>query len=182
MSNDPKDKNFNEYVRDLLGKYPEESQLALKHKINLLSSYTIGKMSEKPIPNEKVANAENRTNRDATTTDLYDSYLKHFKSSSKFKNIHKYCLFWVCIVIMLLLTSAIVAAIVLLIEHTAEMDILLGVLIPACVTYIGSLLGILKIIAKHLFQTNEEQNINDLVKVIIDSDLKGKKLDRGINE
>lgn len=128
---------------------------------------------------EKETSAINREARDEITTELYKKYKDHFKEHNDFKHNYKIELYKLCVRLLVLLTLGIIACILtVIIKGDLSLAEILSVIITASVTYVSSIVSILTIIAKHLFPLNEEQYVNDIVKSIIDADLKSKEIDR----
>lgn len=46
------------------------------------------------------------------------------------------------------------------------------------IDYLGSIFGIIEIITKHVFPTDEEKYVNDMVKTIIETDLRSHIADK----
>lgn len=139
---------------------------------------------EKQIPkmsnmSERVKQENFANKRDGTTAEIYSAYHESFVDHNKFKNHYKRILFWSCMAIMIALTVAIIVCIckVLSSENISTANIL-AYLIPSCVTYLTSILGIINIIAKHLFPTDEMEHINDMVKAIMASDSENKRFNK----
>lgn len=128
---------------------------------------------------ERVVQEDFARQRDDTTAQIYKAYNQSFIDHNKFKNRYKRILFWSCMAIMIALTVAIIVCIskVFSSENISTANIL-AYLIPSCVTYLTSILGIINIIARHLFPTDEMEHINDMVKAIMASDSENKRFNK----
>lgn len=128
---------------------------------------------------EKKFSANNRESRDDVTTELYNKYRDRFQEHNDFKKGYKVKLYSLCKNILTALSIGIIACILaVIIKDDLKLGEIIAIIIPSCVTYVSSIISILTIIAKHLFPLDEEQYVNDIVKTIIETDLKSKEIDR----
>lgn len=114
--------------------------------------------------------------RDSLISDLLGHYVGAYKSKVTTQKLFRIILFCVSIAIIVAFT---VIFIVVLAKFDFSADLkttesLIG-LISMCVTFLTSLIGVLKIIVKYCFPENDEKYITEIVKAVQQNDLENKK-------
>jgi len=107
--------------------------------------------------------------RDAKVTELFIAYVKNYKDKAESNKDYKNTLFGACILILL---SYSVSLLFLILNYH---DDNIAKLISICVTFLGMIIGMLKIIVRYIFPENEEQYITKIVEDIQKNDLKNKR-------
>jgi len=112
--------------------------------------------------------------RDEDTTTLYRQFVeahnaKQLFSRSSKKVIRACCIAWISVFIMACIGLS--AYVIIGTERqSADVIALISVIIPLIVAIIGTL----NIVTKYVFPENEERHITEIVKTILDNDLKNK--------
>lgn len=127
--------------------------------------------NDKELDNFKT---EQETKRDEFITDLLMEYVNSCKDKFQFKKIYKEKLFKVCIFSISALILLMIVICILLVCRRDGLDLIIP-FISTCVTFIGSFIGILKIIVKYIFPENDEKYITEIVQLIQNNDLANKK-------
>ena len=112
--------------------------------------------------------------RDSQTTILYRQFIEAHKDKQGFiknskNHIRNACIAWVSVLILALILFA-VHVLVFTDRQIADIVSLISVAVPLLVAIIGTL----NIVTKHVFPEDEEKHITDIVKTILDNDLKNK--------
>lgn len=134
--------------------------------------------SNKIDKDEHQLNQGNRLLRNIYTTSLYRAYVAKFYQNTEDKKTYKNIVLGFTIGIWVALTCLLIGIIIAVLVIRPDIETTLAVIIPECVTYVGSLFGILEIIAKHAFPTEEEKYVNEMVKTIIETDQEGYLADK----
>ena len=145
---------------------------------DFLEEYVAGHTDVVGLYNElKDANktAEENT-RDEHISKLLEAYVDAYKSKTTTQKCFRFILFIVSMSIIVAFTSVFVS---LLLNFDFTLDLatsesLIG-LISVCVTFLTSVIGILKIIVKYCFPENDEKYITEIVKAVQQNDLENKK-------
>lgn len=116
--------------------------------------------------------------RNEIITALFKTYNDNTERRMKTNRRCKKITFWFLLISIFILTFAIVGLFIVLLKYNLINDSI-AIVISACVTYLGSLLSILQIITKYLFPNNEDKNVLELLKTIIEKD---NNLDNSINK
>lgn len=119
--------------------------------------------------------------RDKQITILLQSYVKNYANKVRKNKTYKSVLFIFCIIGffgVFLLGVAVMFYLTFCLKHKNWSDI--ATLATVSTTMMGSLVFLVKIIAKYVFPENEENNITMLVKTIQENDLSDKKLNHHI--
>lgn len=117
-------------------------------------------------------------NRNKMITVLFEIYNDNTERRMKTNRRCKKITFWFLLISIFTLTLSIIGLFIVLLKYNLINDSI-AIIISACVTYLGSLLSILQIITKYLFPNNEDKNVLDLLKTIIEKD---NNLDNSINK
>ncbi len=152
----------------------------INDKENLQKMFTtLNPDSKKSLKNDSGLN-NNKTDeekfRDNLISDLLLAYVKSYKSKVIAQKCFRFILFTISMMIVIAFATLFIS---LLINFDLSSDItssesLIG-LISVCVTFLTSIIGILKIIVKYCFPENDEQYITDIVKAVQENDLENKK-------
>jgi len=112
--------------------------------------------------------------RDTQTTALYEQFVEAHKVKQEFTrnsklHIRNACIAWVSV---LILAFIFFATYVLVFTDRKIVDIVS--LISAAIPLLVAIIGTLNIVTKHVFPEDEEKHISNIVKTILDNDLKNK--------
>lgn len=128
----------------------------------------------------KKVNDENKTPeeniRDGHISNLLESYVNAYKSKITTQKCFRCILFLISMLIIVAFASVFVSLLVNF-DFSSDLDTsesLIG-LISVCVTFLTSVIGILKIIVKYRFPENDEKYITEIVKAVQQNDLENKK-------
>ena len=121
---------------------------------------------------------EEQRKRDEHTTTLYEQFVWAHNEKCDFvkeskKTIRKWCILWVCALILAVLACIAVAGVVLVYTDRLATDVI--ALISAIVPLLVAIIGTLNIVTKHVFPEDEERYITDIVKLIHENDFKNKQ-------
>ena len=86
-------------------------------------------------------------------------------------NSLKKFLFWFFVVLLAALTIAVVVVFVKVDFNKSNVTSMVS-LLSVAVTYLGSIIAIFEIISKYLFPTDEEKDTINMIKTVIDNDIK----------
>ena len=114
--------------------------------------------------------------RDVSTTDLYIAFIDNYKSNKLFSRKYKVVICRWCLWIIAILTASIVATILIVVCSTERKVGDIVTMVTAVASLIGTIIGILTIVAKHLFPENEEKHMTEIVKLIHENDFKNKEV------
>lgn len=119
---------------------------------------------------------EQQRARDKRITILLQLYVEAYKYKNKSNKWYKGILFFVCILILLIFSVALIVLVFKFNGSTNTKSIESVVkLITACVTFLTLIVGILKIITKYVSPANDEEYITRIVELIQNNDLENKK-------
>jgi hypothetical protein len=108
-------------------------------------------------------NAEyNKRNR--LYTQLLETYIDYYRKKEKHKGIYKCIFFIVTIFLFVVITVGSITSMVLLSIYGDGSLANVGIAIANIVTIISTIIVLPKIIAEHLFPTNEAENMLEMVK------------------
>ena len=151
-----------------MNKYPDDFQYTL----DVLNN---SKVDSSTTYNENYAKnltkiQEDFVVRNVLLTSLLSNYItqreKRVKTNHTFKNI----IFWVFIAILciMVITTAIVAIVALRRDSVKNIVALISVLL----TFLSSLIIIFEIISKYLFPADEEKDTIEMIRTVIENDIK----------
>ena len=149
--------------------------------------WTIGKfVSEDSVDGDKrLINAYGESPehimRDETITGILEQYYINYKNKVKSNKIFKWILFVGCLLFVAALVSTVIAGVWMNFSNgncrrTSDVQF-----ITVCVSFAGSIIGILTIIAKYTFPEKEEEHITKIVRSIQDNDLSNKRENKSNN-
>lgn len=157
----------------------EESYKALNSRANQALGLDYSIESERIDKDERWLNKGNRIFRNILTTNLYMTYVSNFRQNANDKKRYKKFILISTIVIWILLTLLLCSCLVVALLIKKDLSTILAIIVPMCVTYMGSLFGVIEIIARHVFPAEEEKYVNEMVKSIMENDQKGYIVDIG---
>lgn len=131
--------------------------------------------------NEQLAEPDYLTNeqriRDKKITQLLNAYVVDYQEKTSKNRLYKDVVFWFSVATLGIFTVIFAFFIVIQVvwrqNSMATEDVVS--LVSVCITYLTLVVGILKIITKHIFPAKEEKNITEIVKTIQDNDFQNKK-------
>ena len=144
----------------------------------LLEVYARSDLDLDPSNNDSDLVPDNLTKqqrqRDKQTTTLYRQFIEAHKEKQDYvknskKHIRNACIAWVSV---LILAFIFFATYVLVFTDRKIVDIVS--LISAAIPLLVAIIGTLNIVTKHVFPEDEEKHISNIVKTILDNDLKNK--------
>ena len=119
---------------------------------------------------------EQQKYRDIKITELLTNYVDSYKNKVESNQIYKRYLFYGSIVIIGVLTLVFVFFIgKIVICDNLNSIYSITQLVSLCITFIGLVIGILRIITSYVFPKNEEEYITRIVEIIQQNDLENKK-------
>ena len=114
--------------------------------------------------------------RDRKITELLSTYVEAYNYKSKSNKWYKGILFFICVGILIIFCISFILFI-RNVDFNGEANSVVDViqLISVCITFLGLIVGLLKIITKYVFPENEEEYITRIVELIQNNDLENKK-------
>lgn len=103
------------------------------------------------------------------------SYMDKNKDNKKIRKVIAYTCLGILVLFTIVLLSLIIKNFVVFNVTTYEPIV---ALLTICVTYITSIIGILKIITSYVFPKKDEEYITRIVELIQKNDLENKKIDK----
>lgn len=115
--------------------------------------------------------------RDAKITELLCVYVSAYNDKVEANKKYKSIILWFCIVVLSIFTLLFAGTIVVFLQNEIGNIRIEGVisLVSICITYLSLIVGVLTIVAKHIFPAKEEKNITEIVKAIQENDFQNKK-------
>lgn len=135
----------------------------------LKSRYDVQKSKSEGYANDLNNVQSEFVKRNKSLTQLLSGYIKEKEDRVKINKRLKITLFIVFVGLLLGLTVGIIVVFCKINFNQINVVAVTG-LVSACVTYIGSLLAILKIMAKYLFPCDEEKDTIDMIKTVLQND------------
>lgn len=108
--------------------------------------------------------------RDVLYSDMLQHYLEAHKSKAKSNKRFKFFFFWITMLILMALVGAPIAAMIIFALKSQIGYKEIALVISGIPGIISAIIVLPKIIAEHLFPTNEDSNMIDLVKKMQDND------------
>lgn len=118
---------------------------------------------------------EEFVNRNKSLTNLLNVYIEQHNKRTKSNAFLKNFIFWFFISILAILTITISLVFIKIDYNNANLTSVTA-LISAAITYIGSVLSILKIMSKYLFPIEEEKDTISMIKTVINNDIEIEKI------
>lgn len=169
-NNELKYKNAQQFFTSILSKYSDNDDENYFPKS--------AKDVKKYYPDEYQTEAQDK--RDHQVTDLLTEYVMDYKKSNTNKAGMKIALFVICAALIIGFSAVLIWVInIALVKDTV---VAMGTLITVVLTYLTSLITILTIITKHLFPSEQDRNITEIVKVIQKNDLAHKQMNIDIDD
>lgn len=114
--------------------------------------------------------------RDQEITKLLSTYVESYKEKVKSNKIYKSILFGTCMLILIIFCIAFVC-LVTSIDFDDDLNSISALIqvISVCITFLGLIIGLLKLITTYVFQKNDEEYITRIVELIQKNDLENKK-------
>lgn len=156
----------------------QEVSEKIQHEVNMLFSTDKDSVDENNDADWFVEAKKEYGSRNKIITALFKTYNDNTERRMKTNRRCKKVTFWFLLISIFALTLAIVGLFIVLLKYNLINDSI-AIIISACVTYLGSLLSILQIITKYLFPNNEDKNVLELLKTIIEKD---NNLENSINK
>ena len=101
---------------------------------------------------------------------LLKAYVKNADKNLTTKLSLKITFFYICIVILILITFSTVLISIFALFNDFEKSTLFSILLTNSISFLTSFIVLPKIIAKYLFNTEEEKNMSDIIKSIQEYD------------
>lgn len=107
---------------------------------------------------------------------LLKAYVKNADKNLNTKLSLKITFFYICVVILILITISMVLISMFALFNNFEKSTLFSILLTNAVSFLTSFIVLPKIIAKYLFNTEEEKNMTEIVKSIqaYDKDIRNR--------
>lgn len=127
---------------------------------------------------------EEYNNRNKLYTQLLETYIENYRKKEKTKGIYK-CVFFIITIILFLgiIVCGLIGIIMLSVYGDGNLANV-GIAIANIVGIVSTLIVLPRIIAEHLFPTNEESNMLGMVKNMQDNDANIRKIlfDEGVEK
>ena len=140
---------------------------------NYLKSSSSDSVEGDPLENHLIQESkygEQYDNRDALYTELLDHYIIATKSKNQINKFYKKVFFWVVVVAFaVIVLTPIAATFIVLFKGFTETSAIVA-LVGSAAGAIPAVIVLPKIIAQHLFPTDEDKNMIDLVKSMQEND------------
>ena len=141
----------------------------------LRSRYDVQKSKSEGYANDLNNVQSEFVKRNKSLTNLLSNYIEEKENRIKINNGLKITLFVVFVGLLLGLTIGIIVVFCKIDFNHIKIAAVTG-LVSACVTYIGSLLAILRIMAKYLFPCDEEKDTIGMIKTVLQNDNKVEEM------
>lgn len=137
----------------------------------LSSNYDSQKTTNEKYANQLVSVHAEFVARNGKLTTLLENYITQSKKRVEDNNSLKKFLFWFFVVLLAALTIAVVVVFVKVDFNKSNVTSMVS-LLSVAVTYLGSIIAIFEIISKYLFPTDEEKDTINMIKTVIENDIK----------
>ncbi len=117
-------------------------------------------------------------NRNTSLTRLLNDYIDQRKERIKTNNTYKKWLFRIFVGLFIVLTLSVIFIFIKTDFNNTNIDTVIS-LVSVAVTYLVSILSIVKIISQYLFPVNEEKDAIEMIKTVIGNDVDVEKMMSG---
>lgn len=141
----------------------------------LSSNYDSKKTTNEKYANQLVSVHAEFVTRNGKLTTLLENYITQSKERVSTNNFLKKFLFWFFIGLLAVLTIAVVVVFIKVDLDDSTVTSMVS-LLSVAVTYLGSIIAIFEIISKYLFPMDEEKDTINMIKTVIENDIKVEEI------
>lgn len=128
------------------------------------------------IKNDNALRKAEENKRNSNLTKLFDLYVENYSSKIKLNKLFKFILFIACLIILLLSLGGTfwLLAYIVVKDRARISDI--AIIISTLASFLGLIIGLLKIITTYVFPMKDEDHLESIVKLIQENDLQYQKM------